>query len=36
MYVLAGTIQRFEKPQPLDMIHMEMGKEKVDPRFFRP
>jgi hypothetical protein len=36
MHLLAWTIEGFEKPQPLDMIHMEMGEQQVDSGFFRP
>jgi hypothetical protein len=35
MYFLAGPIERIKKPQSLDMIHMEMGEQEVDARFFR-
>jgi hypothetical protein len=30
MHFLAWTIQRFKKPQPLDMIHMEMSEQEID------
>jgi hypothetical protein len=32
VHLLAGTIQRFEKTESLDMIHMEVGEEKIDAR----
>jgi hypothetical protein len=30
MNLLGGSNQRFEKPEPLDVIHMEMGEEDID------
>jgi hypothetical protein len=36
MYLLAWSIQRFEKPEALDMIHMKVGEQEVDARYLRP
>jgi hypothetical protein len=33
---LAWPIERIEKPKPLDVIQMEMRKQEVDARYFRP
>jgi hypothetical protein len=30
MDFLAASLQGFEKPEPLDVIHMKMGEEEVD------
>jgi hypothetical protein len=30
MHLLAGTVQWFEKPKPLDVIHMEMGEQEIE------
>jgi hypothetical protein len=36
MNLLARTIQGFEKPKPLDVIHMEMSEHEVDALSFTP
>jgi hypothetical protein len=36
MDFLAWIIQGFEKPEPLDMIHVEMCEEEVNAPYLRP
>jgi hypothetical protein len=36
MDLLARSMQGFEKPESLNVIHMEMGEEDVDARHLRP
>jgi hypothetical protein len=30
MNLAAGFVERFEEPEPLDMVHVEMGQQQVD------